>query len=137
MTRYTKYAVCMVACALAPIMTLAAPGEDPIVLTKPVEHLQLPMNSGTTSAASSTGDMPTSVKAKIARLEAKSFSDTSDSLYTDADIKTTVTASTQKKSCIQDVGSNTAATASGFQRYGPGNKQQIVVLRGDMVNICN
>ncbi|MEG0921102.1 MAG: hypothetical protein RSD57_15785 [Comamonas sp.] len=125
------------ACVLAPLISWAAPGEDPIVLTKPVEHLQLPMNNGPTAAASATGGMPTNVKAKIARLEAKAFSDMTDGIYTDADIKATTTAGTQKKSCIQDVGSNTSTASSGFQRFGPGSKQQIVVLRGDLVNICN
>lgn len=134
-----KYKTMLVAtaCALASLATWAAPGEDPIVLTKPVEHLQLPMNNGVPSAANTTGDLPTNVKAKIARLEAKSFSDMTDGIYTDADIKATVTAGTQKKSCIQDVGSNTSTASGGFQRFGPGNKQQIVVLRGDLVNICN
>ena len=128
-----------VACTLAvvlPAIGWAAPGEDPIVLTKPVENLQLPVNTGSVASAASTGDMPTNVKAKIARLEAKAFSDNTDGVYTDADIRTTVTAGAQKKSCTQDVGSNTSTSST--QRYGPGNnKQQIVVLRGDLVNICN
>ena len=132
-----KIMLATAACALAPMAAWAAPGEDPIVLTKPVEHLQLPINTGAAPAANSTGDLPTNVKAKIARLEAKAFSDTTDGIYTDADIKATVTAGAQKKSCTQDVGSNTSTASSGFQRFGPGNKQQIVVLRGDMVNICN
>ena len=119
-----------------PVIGWAAPGEDPIVLTKPVENLQLPINTGNIASASNTGDMPTNVKAKIARLEAKAFSDNTDGVFTDADIRSTVTAGAQKKSCTQDVGSNSSTGSA--QRYGPGNnKQQIVVLRGDLVNICN
>ena len=115
----------------------AAPGEDPILLTKPAQYLQLPIASGGASSnPDSAGGLPSNVKAKIARLEAKSFSAMADSIYTDADIQATVTAGQQKKTCIQDVGSNTSS--NGALRYGPGNsKQQIVVLRGDLVNICN
>ena len=115
---------------------MAAPGEDPILLTKAVSPMQLPMGSnGASSSTPNAAQLPRSVKAKIARLEAKVFSDMSGGIYTDADIKTTVTAGTQRKSCTQDVGSNTAT--SGPQRFGPGQQQQIVVLRGDLVNICN
>ncbi len=113
----------------------AAPGEDPIELTLPVTHLQLPTANTKASVADNSGDLPSNVKAKIARLEAKAFSDNSAGIATDADVRSTITASGQKKACIQDVGSNTSTT--GAQRFGPGNKQQIVVLRGDLVNICN
>ena len=121
---------------LASATCMAAPGEDTIVLMKQVEHLQLPAGSGsTTSNTPTTAQRPSNVKAKIARLEAKVFSTIADGITTDADIKTTITAGTQRKSCVQDVGSNT--TTTGAQRFGPGNTQQIVVLRGDLVNICN
>lgn len=134
MSRY----LCAISAAITLMVTApihAAPGEDPIVLTNPVAHLQLPMGDSRVSVPENTGDLPSNVKAKIARLEAKAFSDVTTGISTDADIKSTVTASGQKKACIQDVGSNTST--NGAQRFGPGNKQQIVVLRGDMVNICN
>ena len=115
---------------------MAAPGEDPIVLTKPTEHLLLPMaNNAAPGRLDSTAGIPSNVKAKITRLEAKSFSSNTDGMYTDADVTSTVTTGQQKKTCVQDVGSNTNTT--GAMRFGPGNKPQIVVLRGDLVNICN
>ena len=129
------FVVAAAACLLAAGPSYAAPGEDPIELTVPVAHLQLPMGNAKASVAADSGGLPSNVKAKIARLEAKAFSDNSEGIATDADIKSTIAASGQKKACIQDVGSNT--TTNGAQRFGPGNKQQIVVLRGDLVNICN
>ena len=111
----------------------AAPGEDPIVLTTPVSYLQLPMNNAKSAPPDNAGGLPSNVKAKIVRLEAKAYSDSSEGISTDADVRTTVTGNGQQKSCVQDVGSN---TTNGAQRFGPGNKQQIVVLRGDLVNIC-
>ena len=119
---------------LAEGSAFAAPGEDPIVLTTPVSYLQLPMNNAKSAAPDNAGGLPSNVKAKIVRLEAKAYSDSSEGISTDADVRTTVTGNGQQKSCVQDVGSNT--TTNGAQRFGPGNKQQIVVLRGDLVNIC-
>ena len=134
--RPALYASVMSALWVLSAAAIAAPGEDPILLTKSVAPMQLPMGSGGGSSSTpSAAQLPSSVKAKIARLEAKVFSDLTDGVYTDADVKTTVTAGNQRKSCIQDVGSNTAT--SGPQRFGPGQSQQIVVLRGDLVNICN
>ncbi len=135
MSNFRKIRWSALVCAWVPLLSWAAPGEDPITLTKTVEQLQLPLSNNAPAAQADSGVMPTNVKAKIARLEAKSLSDITADIYTDADIKTTVTAGQQKKSCIQDVGSNTST--NGSLRFGPGNKQQIVVLRGDLVNICN
>lgn len=115
----------------------AAPGEDPIVLSRPVDHLQLPMAAAAGSQPlDGVNGLPSNVHAKIARLEAKALSDSTEGIYTDADIKAATSSNLKSKTCIQDVGSNTSTTAGG-PRYGPGNtQQQIVVLRGDMVNIC-
>ena len=114
----------------------AAPGEDPIVLSKPVDHLQLPMGAAAPSKGlDGTDGLPSNVQAKIARFEAKSFSDATAGIFTDADIKTATSSDLKGKTCIQDVGSNTSTNSP--LRYGPGNnQQQIVVLRGDLVNIC-
>ncbi|MGE8319405.1 MAG: hypothetical protein ACN6O3_11725 [Comamonas sp.] len=131
----------MIRTVLLPLLALgigaaqAAPGEDPVVLSKPVDHLQLPMaQPGPSQGLDGVNGLPANVQAKIARLEAKALSDSTSGIYTDADIKTTVTGNQQNKTCIQDVGSNSSLNSP--VRYGPGNQQQIVVLRGDLVNIC-
>jgi hypothetical protein len=39
-----------------------------------------------------------------------------------------------QRTCTQDLASNT--NASAFNRYGPQTKDQIVVLKGDLINVC-
>lgn len=116
-------------------LCLAAPGEDTIQLQNPVEHLQLPMGSAAKSQGldSASDGVPMHLRAKIARYEAQTFNDQADGIYTDNDVNRIVGAQANRKTCIQDVGSNSNATAG--VRTGAG-QQQIVVLRGDLVNIC-
>lgn len=113
-------------------LSWAAPGEDTIQLQNPVEHLQLPLGSGNKSTGlEKEGDgIPTSLKAKIVRYEAKTFSEDKAGIYSDGDVNRIVETQANRKTCIQDVGSNVNASA------GVGSKDQIVVLRGDLVNIC-
>lgn len=110
----------------------SAPGEDNIQLQNPVEHLQLPIGGARASKGlDQEGDgIPSSLKAKIVRYEAKTFSDQKDGIYTDGDVNRIVETQANRKTCIQDVGSNVAAPT------GVGGRDQIVVLRGDLVNIC-
>ncbi|MDH1700677.1 hypothetical protein [Comamonas terrigena] len=116
-------------------LTVAAPGEDTIQLQNPVEHLQLPMGSNTKpqGLSNDSDGVPMHLRAKIARYEAQTFNDQTSGIYTDGDVNRIVSAQANRKTCIQDVGSNTNAT--GAARTGTG-QQQIVVLRGDLVNIC-
>lgn len=116
-------------------LAMAAPGEDTIQLQNPVEHLQLPMGSATKpqGLGSDSDGVPIHLRAKIVRYEAQTFNDQTDGIYTDGDVNRIVGAQANRKTCIQDVGSNTNAT--GATRTGAG-QQQIVVLRGDLVNIC-
>ena len=114
----------------------AAPGEDPVVLSKPVDYLRLPTAKPTTSSGLETvTDIPISIKAKIARYEAMAMGNV-PGVTTDADVVTTTTTSStgMKRTCTQDLASNT--NASAFNRYGPQTKDQIVVLKGDLVNVC-
>lgn len=108
----------------------AAPGEDTIQLQQPVEYLQLPIGGTAKSQSldSNTG-IPTGLKAKIVRYEAKTFTERTDGIYTDSDVKRTVTTQANRKTCIQDVGSNVGS------KIGP-TKDQVVVLRGDLINVC-
>lgn len=114
----------------------AAPGEDPVVLSKPVDYLRLP----TARPAASTGldtvtDIPADVKAKIVRFEAKAIAG-APGVATDQDVVTTTTTSSagMSRTCVQDLAST--SNASAFNRYGPSAKDQIVVLKGDLVNVC-
>lgn len=112
--------------------TWSAPGEDTIQLQNPVEHLQLPIGGpGVSRGLDQEGDgIPTSLKAKIVRYEAKTFSEQKDGIYTDGDVNRIVETQANRKTCIQDVGSNVGPTA------GVGGRDQIVVLRGDLINVC-
>lgn len=121
---------------LASGVCIAAPGEDTIQLQNPVEHLQLPMNNAAKpQGLEMEGDgIPIHLRAKIARYEAKTYNDQTNGIYTDDDVSRIVGTQANRKTCIQDVGSNTGSSAAG--KYGPNGQQQIVVLRGDLVNIC-
>jgi len=122
---------------LSTLRALAAPGEDLLILSNPVEHLSLP-GPPTPKSGNLMGptDMPAWMKARVTRYEAKAFSANADdgSMFTDSDTVNTANAVGLRKTCVQEVGSNT--TNNNFNRYGPSNQQQIVVLRGDLVNIC-
>jgi hypothetical protein len=122
--------------AAAPALHAAAPGEDPVVLTKPVDYLRLPTAKPAASAGLDTvSDIPVDVKAKIVRYEAKAMVGGSG-VSTDQDVVTTTTSSAagMSRTCVQDLASN--SNASAFNRYGPQTKDQIVVLKGDLVNVC-
>ena len=116
----------------------AAPGEDPLVFSNPVQFASAP---GARFQASGNMDaslqLPAWMKAKMTRYTAKAFSATADdgSIYTDSDVINTVQNTGFKTTCIQEVGSNSGDAAMGT-RYGPGQRDQVVVLRGDLVNIC-
>lgn len=124
---------------LSVLSALAAPGEDMLILSGPVEHLSLP-GPAAPKSGSLTGqtDMPAWMKARVTRYEAKAFSATADdgTMVTDSNAVTTANAVGLRKTCVQEVGSNTNNANNNFNRYGPSNQQQIVVLRGDLVNIC-
>ena len=115
-----------------------APGEDPVILTKKLTVQMLP----TGAAAPSTGldnnnAMPSWLRARIARYEAKAFSNDTSGVLTNNDVVTTASAEGMQKTCVQEVGSNTASGgAAAPGRYGPNQGPQVVVLRGDLVNIC-
>lgn len=118
---------------------LAAPGEDLLILSNPVEHLSLPGPPAPKSGnLLGSTEMPAWMKARVTRYEAKAFSASADdgSMVTDSDTVNTANAIGLRKTCVQEVGSNTTNASINFNRYGPGNQQQIVVLRGDLVNIC-
>ncbi|RYF27798.1 MAG: hypothetical protein EOO33_03145 [Comamonadaceae bacterium] len=119
---------------------MAAPGEDPVILNQPVQHLSLPLNNAAKSQGlDAQDDIPAYLKAKVARYEAKAFSEQNAGIATDSDVVTRANAQGLRKTCVQEVGSTTTATgaSNAFNRYGPGAQAQVVVLRGDLINVCN
>ncbi len=113
----------------------SAPGEDPLKIIGKVEHFSSPNGPAPRSGSlEGSGEMPAWLKAKVARYEAKAFSASADdgTLLTDKDVTTTATTQGLRRSCTQDLGSSTAPARPGRL----GNNQQIVVLRGDVVNLC-
>jgi hypothetical protein len=124
-------------CGCLQAMAQNAPGEDPIQLNKKISIQMSPMGSAPRSGNINLAtDMPAWQKARVARYEAKSYSATPGDILTNKDVTTHVTSDSFKTTCTQSIGSTAASTGittgAGFQQ-----KDQIVVLRGDVVNICN
>ena len=120
----------------ASVWAQTRPGEDPVILTKRVFTSQLPDGGAAKSRPLDSAEMPASLRAKVARFEAKSKSGVTNGISSDKDVTRETSSDGFKKTCIQDVGSNTAASPQQPGRPGLANNQQIVVLRGDLVNIC-
>jgi hypothetical protein len=84
-------------------------------------------------------DIPAWMRARINRYVAKAYSATAEdgSIYTDSDVVTTVQTEGLQKTCVQEVGSSSVPTGDSLgTRYGPQTRDQVVVLRGDLVNVC-
>lgn len=119
--------------ASATTCALAAPGEDPVQINGRVSYLQMPTapRSLSSSIVYKTG-MPDDAKAKIAHYVAKSFSANTEGIKTEKDVVSSVqTNSLGGVTCVQTVqsGAPAAGTIMG--------QDQVVVIRGDLVNICN
>jgi hypothetical protein len=119
------------------VFAQSAPGEDPINLTKVAK-----LDARPTSPQQLSGSldplfgMQGWLKARVTRYEARAYSDyASDTIVTENDAVTTASAQGLKKTCVQEVGS-TSSSATSFGKYGPKGAAQIVVLKGDLVNIC-
>ena len=117
----------------------AAPGEDVIILKGPISYASTPMpESAKSEQLHQNTDIPAWMRARITRFTAKAYSATADdgSIITDNDVVTTTTSQGLRKTCVQEVGTTTTTSDSLGGRYGPGQKDQVVVLRGDLVNVC-
>ena len=111
------------------------PGEDPVVLTGPVKYISLPGGAAPKSSQLDRNpEMPAWMKARMARYEAKAFSATADdgTILTDNDVVTTATVQGLRKTCVQEIGSTSGNNTSNILSNAP----QVVVLRGDLINIC-
>ena len=113
------------------------PGTDPVRIENKVILQGQP--NGPAPRSGNIGppaEIPAWQRAKIARYEAKAFSGNRGNILTEKDVINTNTTDGFKTTCTQSIGSNTApagiTTGNGFKP-----NEQIVVLRGDLVNICN
>ncbi|MDB5741769.1 MAG: hypothetical protein JWR68_84 [Polaromonas sp.] len=121
-----------------PAMAQQVPGEDPVKLSAPVRHLNLPGGALQKSGQmDGSHDLPAWMKARVARYEAKAFSGTANdgTILTNNDVVNTASSQGMSKTCVQEVGSISSAGGTMGSK-GISGQQQIVVLRGDLVNIC-
>jgi hypothetical protein len=115
-----------------------APGEDPVVIrTRPSFDLSGGSAAAKPSPVDEFNGIPAWMRARIARYQARAFSAEHGGFLTDNDVVNTNAAQGARKTCVQEVGTSTTSGTPSGQRFGPQNKQQVVVLRGDLVNICN
>ena len=130
------FAACCAGSALAQTPQVA-PGEDPVVLERKVFVQGLPTAAAARSGyMSPSSDMPAWQKAKVARYEAKAFSGDTTGILTDKDVINTATSDGFKTTCTQTIGALPTTTTTTVGANGK-TTQQVVVLRGDLVNICN
>ena len=110
----------------------------PVILTKKLTVQMQPTSAATPSSnLDGNTSMPAWLRARIARYEAKAFSEDTSGVLTNNDVVTTANAQGMQKTCVQEVGSNTVSSGSAnTARYGTTAAPQVVVLRGDLVNIC-
>jgi hypothetical protein len=113
-----------------------APGEDPIQLQHRVSFNMMPLNSPARSATNTNPqEIPAWLDAKLARFQAKAYSADTSGVITEKDVNNTLSNDGIRKTCTQDIASNVGVGAAAT-RYGPKNDPQVVVMRGDLVNIC-
>jgi hypothetical protein len=116
----------------------AVPGEDPVQLGR-VSYMAFPTAAATRSGSLDPAlDLPAWLRAKVSRYEAQSFTENPMGMSTDSDIVTTTRSEGTRKTCVQEVGSSTTMLRPGSssQVTQANNNTQVVVLRGDLVNVC-
>ncbi len=118
---------------IAPATALAAPGEDPVTITGRVTYLQLPTAPAVRSGnVQYRKDLSDDIAAKVSRYTAKAYSPNLGQIKTEKDVVQAVKTNGTQTTCYQSIGSVSAP--SGVQTM---NNEQVVVLRGDVINICN
>lgn len=129
-------AATLLAWCVTTLVWAQAPGEDPVVLGKKLIVQMMPTAPlPTPGHLDGDNTTPSWLRARIARYEAKAFSADTTGILSNNDVVTTANAEGMQKTCVQEVGSNILSSSS-TARYGPNQAPQVVVLRGDLVNIC-
>ena len=117
--------------ALISVASWAAPGEDPVAITGRVTYLQMPTAVATRSTSIQyVQTMPDDAAAKVSRYTAKAYSANLGQVKTEKDVVQSVQTNGAQTTCYQSIGSVSAPK-------GLTNNEQVVVLRGDVINICN
>lgn len=135
MKRQTARAICVLTTALLASSfgyAQGAPGEDPVHIGSRVSYLQMPTapRSVSSGIVYRTG-MPDDAKAKIAHYVARSYSADTGNVKTNKDVVSSVqTNSMGATTCVQSI------QPSAPQPGGSMGQDQVVVIRGDLVNIC-
>lgn len=113
-----------------------APGEDPVVLqNKTRVDMLLGPPAAKSEADQRNPGMSALLRARVARFESKAIAaDGKDpNIKTERDVINTATSQGTRRTCIQEVG---GATVPAGSQYGPKGPEQVVVLRGDLINVC-
>ena len=121
------------------IWAQAAPGEDPVMLGSRVSYQAFPTAAPPKSGALDPAkDLPAWLRAKVSRFEAQAYTDNPQGVSTDRDVITTTRSEGTRRTCVQEVGSSTTMLRPGTgSQVTPANtNNQIVVLRGELVNVC-
>lgn len=113
----------------------AAPGEDTIFISnfQPAAPGPGPAQVKPKGGLDASGTIPAWLRAKTTRFTARSFTENPQGINTDSDVVQSAQSNGMSKTCVQEVGSNINSDAP---RFGPKGQPQVVVLRGDLVNIC-
>lgn len=110
------------------------PGEDPLILQRKQTIMMLPLgNAPKSSAPNLNMDMPAWQRAKVARYQAMANNLENGVVQTGADIIHTASDDGFKTTCTQSIASTVVPKGSTVR----GGTEQIAVVRGDLVNICN
>lgn len=133
--------ICVVLVGLQVNMKATAqnvPGTDPVQIEKKVILQGMPNGPAPRSGnIGAPAEIPPWQRAKITLYEAKAFSGNRGNILTEKDVVNTNTSDGFKTTCTQSIGSNTAPAAGITTGAGFKPNNQVVVLRGDLVNICN
>jgi hypothetical protein len=114
-----------------------APGEDPVIVKGKLSvQMQATGPAPKSGNIENTNGMPAWMRARVTRYEAKAASSDTTGILTDNDVVSTATAEGLQKTCVQEIGSRTVSSTTPGSKYGPNQTSQVVVLRGDVVNIC-
>lgn len=110
------------------------PGEDPVQIKSQVTYQMAPnpIIKKSTDINMKTG-LSGADQAKLTRYTAMAYS-AKPNVLTDKDVVSSVSTKGLYTTCVQSVGSTTAPASGAASVLAT---QQVVVLRGDLVNVCN
>ena len=110
---------------------LAGPREDPVSITGKVQYLQVPTAPRTVSGSISFNrGVPDDMQAKIARYTAQAYSPNTGGILTENNVVQSVHTNGTQTTCTQSIVPTGASNGVG------GTGDQVVVLRGDVINVC-